>query len=54
MKRLAFACTVAFGLAVLSPPALAQTRGGQAKPAQAPATKAAPAPAAAAAPAKFV
>ena len=56
MKRLAFVCTVAFGLAVLSTPVLAQARAAQSKPAQAPATKAAPAPAASApaAPARFV
>jgi hypothetical protein len=57
MKRLAFACTVAFGLAVLSPAALAQVKAAQSKPAQAPATKAAPVPAtnaAPAAPARFV
>lgn len=56
MKRLTLACTVAFGLAVLSSPALAQTKAAQSKPGQAPATKAAPAPAPAApaAPARFV
>jgi hypothetical protein len=51
MKLLAYACTVAFGLAVLSTSALAQTKAAQTKPGQAPATKAAPATAAAAAPA---
>lgn len=56
MKRLAFVC----GLAVLvATPAFAQTKSAQAKPSQAPATKAAPAPAptagtAPAAPARFV
>jgi hypothetical protein len=56
MKRLASICTVLFGLAVLSSPALAQAKAAQAKPAQAPATKAAPTTGAAApaAPAKFV
>jgi hypothetical protein len=57
MKRLASVCTVLFGLAVLSSPALAQTKAAQSKPTQAPATKAAPAPAAtagSAAPARFV
>lgn len=57
MKRLALVCTVLFGLAVLSSPALAQTKAAQSKPTQAPATKAAPAPAAtagSAAPARFV
>jgi hypothetical protein len=57
MKHLAFACTVAFGLAVLSLPAFAQAKAAQTKSAQAPATKAAPVPAAnatAAAPARFV
>ncbi len=57
MKRLASACTVIFGLAVLSSPALAQSKAAQTKPAQAPATKAAPASTAntaPAAPAKFV
>jgi hypothetical protein len=51
MKRLAFACTVVFGLAVLASSALAQAKAAQSKPAQAPATKAAPVPAANAAPA---
>src|SRR6266542_5717549 len=57
MKHLAFACTVAFGVAVLASPALAQTKAAQNKSAQAPATKAAPAAVAAvapAAPARFV
>jgi hypothetical protein len=57
MKRLALVCTVLFGLAALSSPALAQTKAAQSKPTQAPATKAAPAPAAtagSAAPARFV
>jgi hypothetical protein len=57
MKRLAFACTVAFGLTVLCSPAFAQTKAAQSKPAQAPATKAAPVAATnapPAAPARFV
>jgi methionine-rich copper-binding protein CopC len=55
MKRLASTCTVIFGLAVLSSPALAQSKAAQTKPAQASAAKAAPAAnAAPAAPAKFV
>jgi hypothetical protein len=54
MKHLALACTVAFGLAVVSSPALAQVKAAQSKATQAPATKAAPEPAAAAAPARFV
>jgi len=57
MKHLALACTVAFGLAVVSSPALAQVKAAQSKATQAPATKAAPAPAATAgspAPARFV
>ena len=57
MKHLAFACTVALGLAILASPALAQTKAVQSKQAQAPATKAAPAPVATAgpaAPARFV
>ncbi len=57
MKHLALACTVAFGLAALASPALAQTKAAQNKQAQAPATKAAPAPVATAgpaAPARFV
>jgi hypothetical protein len=57
MKRLAFVCAVAFGLAVLSTPAFAQAKAAQSKAAQAPATKAAPAAAVAiapAAPARFV
>ena len=57
MKRLTFACTVAFGLAVLSTSALAQSKAVQSKSAQAPATKAAPAAVATvapAAPARFV
>ena len=57
MKRLAFACAVLFGLAVLSSSAVAQVKAAQSKSAQAPATKAAPVPAsnaAPAAPARFV
>jgi hypothetical protein len=56
MKHLAFACTAVFGLAVVSSPALAQSKAAQSKTAQAPATKAAPAAVAVApaAPARFV
>jgi hypothetical protein len=56
MKHLAFACSVAFGLAIVSAPALAQSKAAQSKVAQAPATKAAPAAVAVvpAAPARFV
>jgi hypothetical protein len=56
MKRLALACVVLFGLAVVSAPALAETKSAQSKPTQAPATKAAPATTAPApaAPARFV
>lgn len=56
MKHLAFACSVAFGLALVSTPALAQSKAAQSKSAQAPATKAAPtaAVAVAPAPARFV
>lgn len=51
MKRLAFACAVLFGLAMLPSATIAQAKAAQPKPAQAPATKAAPVPATAAAPA---
>lgn len=51
MNRLASACILAVGVALISTPAFAQAKAAQSKPAQAPATKAAPAPAANAAPA---